>query len=190
MSGAEPAPEPPERPSVLRGPPSRPTIHLLDPERRLDAHPLRWLMDATSRMAAELGPSTCGEIRVRFVGDGAMAAAHERYAGVPGTTDVLTFDYAEPGGAEGRPLDADLLVCVDEALRQSARRGHPVERELLLYMLHGALHCLGHDDHDEAAAARMHRREDEVLTTIGVGPVYLASDKLQPAGPSHGKGTC
>ena len=98
-----------------------------------------------------------------------MAGAHQRYAGVSGTTDVLTFDLAESGA--GR-LDADLLVCFDEAARQAAGRGHDVATELLLYIVHGVLHCLGQDDHDPAAASRMHAEEDRVLEAIGVGRVY------------------
>ncbi len=117
-----------------------------------------------------------GEVRVRVVDDAAMDAAHRRYCNIPGTTDVLTFDLRDAqqgaGGASADPLDTDLLVCLDEAVRAAAARGHEVRRELLLYSLHGVLHCLGEDDHDDAAAARMHAREDAVLEAIGVGRVY------------------
>lgn len=98
-----------------------------------------------------------------------MAAAHSGFLGVDGTTDVLTFDLTEPGQPD---LDVDILVCVDEARRQGAARGHGVERELLLYIVHGVLHCLGHDDHDPSAAARMHAEEDRILEAVGVGPTY------------------
>jgi probable rRNA maturation factor len=98
-----------------------------------------------------------------------MDALHRRHTGVAGTTDVLTFDLREMGLG---PLDVDIVVCLDEADRQAASRGHAVERELLLYVVHGLMHCLGHDDHEEAACARMHAAEDAVLTAIGVGPVY------------------
>lgn len=101
-----------------------------------------------------------------------MAAAHEQYSGIAGTTDVLTFDLAEGGSARGAALDVDILVCVDEARRQGTDRGHEVERELLLYILHGVLHCLGHDDHDDDAFERMHAEEDRILTAIGVGPTF------------------
>lgn len=126
----------------------------------------RWLVEHARAAVGHLGAA--GEVRVRVVNDAQMAAAHERYSGIPGTTDVLTFDLAgEPG-----VLDVDILVCVDEARRQAAARGHSVERELLLYVVHGVLHCLGHDDHDEAGAAAMHAREDEILGAIGVGATY------------------
>lgn len=128
----------------------------------------RWLLDKAAAAAGQLGVT--GEVRVRVVDDAAMAAAHERYAGVGGTTDVLTFDLSE-GPATGE-LDTDLLVCLDEAARQARDRGHSPRRELLLYIVHGVLHCLGHDDHTEAGFARMHELEDRVLEAIGVGATF------------------
>ncbi|USO00146.1 MAG: rRNA maturation RNase YbeY [Phycisphaeraceae bacterium] len=120
-------------------------------------------------MAALAHLGSPGEVRARVVSDAEMADAHERYSGVAGTTDVLTFDLSEAGA-----LDTDLLVCVDEARRQADRRGHPVEHELTLYIIHGVLHCLGYDDKSDADSARMHAEEDRILTAIGLGPVYAA----------------
>jgi probable rRNA maturation factor len=150
-------------------------VDVSDPERRLSDAARAWLMDAVGRAVGLLGAS--GEVRVAVVGDAAMAAAHERHAGVPGTTDVLTFDMSE---GRGGVLDVDVLVCVDEASRQAAARGHATERELLLYIIHGVLHCLGHDDHDESAAARMHAEEDRVLEALGVGATFA-----RPEQPPH-----
>lgn len=110
-----------------------------------------------------------GDVRVNCVDDARMAAAHRQFSRVEGTTDVLTFDLRD--GALG-PLDVDILVCVDEAARRAAEFGHPVSHELVLYAVHGVLHCLGEDDQDDEAAARMHRREDEVLEAIGLGRVF------------------
>ena len=123
-----------------------------------------------------------GEVRVRLVEDTEMAAAHERHCGVPGTTDVITFDLTEGGSALGEALDVDLLVCADEAERQARVRGHEVRGEVLLYIVHGMLHCLGHDDHDEADANAMHAREDEVLAAIGVGATYAPSPGADGSG--------
>lgn len=119
------------------------------------------------RALGELGAT--GELRVRVVNDAEMIALHERWSNDPSTTDVLTFDLSEGASARTRALDGDLIVCYDEALRRAAGR---VERELLLYVVHGALHCLGYDDRDEVGASAMHEREDEVLERIGVGRVY------------------
>lgn len=128
------------------------------------------------RAGAELGVT--GEVRVRVVGDGEMALAHFTHCGVPGTTDVITMDLRDPEGAAAtdREIDADLLVCIDEAARQAEERGHTITHELTLYILHGVLHCLGFDDHDDDAYAAMHAQEDRVLTAIGLGAVFGRGD--------------
>jgi probable rRNA maturation factor len=127
-----------------------------------------WLAGQAGQALNLLGAT--GEVRVRVVDDVAIAAAHVKYSGIEGTTDVLTFDLAK----KDLELDVDLLVCLDEAVRQAASRGYGPEREMLLYIIHGILHCLGHDDHDEAAAARMHAEEDRILEALGVGRTYHA----------------
>jgi probable rRNA maturation factor len=168
------------------------TIEVIDQTGRLKASALGWLTEQVEKAVRHLG--ALGEVRVRVIDDAEMAAAHEEFAGVAGTTDVLTFDLTDPETSPGPRidlqqgrlesdgakygLDTDILACLAFAERQVAY-GDPetggfdsVERELLLYVVHGVLHCLGMDDHDEDAAAAMHRVEDVVLTAIGVGPVY------------------
>lgn len=130
-----------------------------------------WLLDRINQVMRHLG--LAGECRVRLVDDGEMSRVHEQRLGVPGTTDVITFDLSDPSDAGGRSiLDVDLLLCVDEARRQASEAGFTVERELLLYVVHGVLHCLGYDDHNEDDARAMHEQEDRILTDIGVGPTY------------------
>jgi rRNA maturation RNase YbeY len=187
--------------------PSPLSIEVIDQTRRLSSEALSWLTNNIEKAVRHLG--ACGEVRVRIVDDEEMARAHEEYGGVPGTTDVLTFDLTDPeAGPPPRMdlelgklvndrlefgIDTDILACLDEANRhiQGGSTGAsprvPVERELLLYVVHGVLHCLGMDDHDEAAAAAMHRVEDAVLTGIGVGPVFQAGSS-RPAGPGPGLG--
>jgi probable rRNA maturation factor len=129
-----------------------------------------------------------GEARVRVLADGPMAQAHEQYTGIPGPTDVLTFDLSDhdaDGPVTGPvTIDADVLVCADEARRQAADLGHDVARELVLYVLHAVLHCCGHDDHDEASFARMHALEDTILTQAGIGATFVP-----PARPGIGGGS-
>jgi probable rRNA maturation factor len=113
-----------------------------------------------------------GEVRVKLVNDAEMIEAHARHCGDPTTTDVLTFDLSDGGGS--RTLDVDLMLCADEARRQAGVRGHAIEQELLLYALHGMLHCVGYDDHDDAGYAAMHAEEDRILEAIGVGRTFAS----------------
>ncbi|HMN96583.1 MAG TPA: rRNA maturation RNase YbeY [Phycisphaerales bacterium] len=128
-------------------------------------------------MAAE--PATAPRLRavaVRVVDDEEMSRLHAQHCGDPSTTDVLTFVHAalrDPDRSVDEGLvDLDIVVSLEVARREAICRGHPLERELLLYVLHGILHGIGHDDRDAEAYARMHRAEDRILEAIGVGAVF------------------
>lgn len=173
MEDAGPTPaEPPSPEGRAPTHPSTLRIDIIDDRALTTPAQRAWLADRAG--AALAGLARSGEVRARILNDAEMADAHLRWAGVTGTTDVLTFDLGEGGSVGGGPLDVDLLLCADEARRQASARGFPVERELLLYLVHGVLHCLGHDDHDERDAARMHAEEDRLLAGAGVGPTYAA----------------
>ena len=141
-------------------------LHVEDAQPPLEG----WLEPMLRRAAAEAGVAA-GRIGLVVVDDSEMAGLHEAWKDVPGTTDVLTFDLSEPGDPQGQ-VEGDIVVCLDEARRQAGQRGHTLRDEILLYAVHGLLHLLGEDDQDPAAALRMHRREDDLLTRIGIGPVY------------------
>ncbi|QYK48667.1 MAG: rRNA maturation RNase YbeY [Phycisphaeraceae bacterium] len=115
-----------------------------------------------------------GEIRIRLVRDEEMSMLHERHTGIAGTTDVLTFDLRDTPLDQTSPLDADLVLCIDEAARQAQLRSIHIVHELVLYAVHGILHMLGHDDHDNDAYVAMHEVEDRVLAAAGIGPVFSA----------------
>ncbi len=99
-----------------------------------------------------------------------MAALHEQFLGIAGPTDVLTF--ALERNQRGQVVCGEVVVCVPEARRAARRTGQSTERELLLYCLHGLLHLSGLNDRTDTGFRKMHRIEDEILTQLGVGPVF------------------
>jgi len=146
-----------------------------------------WLPRAFRQVARRAG-ATAGHVTLVLVADTDMAQLHWQYQRVRGTTDVLTFDLRHPPADPATPLDADLVLCVDTARRQATARGHAVRLELLLYATHGLLHLLGYDDHNPAAAAAMHQREDDLLTAAGFGSVY-AQKRAAVRGQRSGRRT-
>ncbi len=150
-------------------------LDVIDATRALTSSDLDSLIELTQRVLAQI--PNAGSVRLRVVDDAEMIRAHDRFSGLATTTDVLTFDLAhDQTDFQTKTLDTDLIVCLDEARRQSATRPHTAVHELLLYTIHGVLHCLGYDDHDDDAYARMHTREDELLTNAGIGALFSATN--------------
>ncbi|MFG0331054.1 MAG: rRNA maturation RNase YbeY [Phycisphaerales bacterium] len=127
---------------------------------------LRWLRARTVEASTEAGLSR-GSVTVRIVGAAEMAGLHAQFLGLDSPTDVLTFDLTDGTAAPGF-IEAEIAVCFDIAKNEVGNR-RPVEAELLLYIVHGILHCLGYNDQDPQEFERMHRREDAILEAIGVG---------------------
>jgi len=127
----------------------------------------RWI-EARLRAALTHLDRTVRAVTICIVDGARMSQLHEAHCGLSNTTDVLTFELSLPS----EPLEVDVAVCLDVALRQATRRGHSIEQELLLYGLHGLLHCCGHDDHSPRGFQRMHEREDEILRAIGVTATF------------------
>jgi hypothetical protein len=69
------------------------------------------------------------------------------------------------GGDDG--FDAEVIVSLDTARREAAAHRVEPAAELMLYVVHGVLHLLGHDDHALADARRMHARAVSILDGIG-----------------------
>jgi probable rRNA maturation factor len=129
-------------------------IVLLNPNHYPEAGARR-LLPWLGPLVAALAPEAEG-LGVRFVGDRAMRLANRRFRGKDTTTDVLSFP-GEAGG-EGSYL-GDILISVPTARRQAAAAGHGVDRELKTLLLHGILHCLGHDhETDQGEMERLERR--------------------------------
>jgi probable rRNA maturation factor len=122
------------------------------------------------RRAHLLLGSGVSELSVALVGDATMGRLHERFMGVSGPTDVLTFPLEM--GRRGRAVAGEAVICVGEARRNARRYGIPVRNEVLLYALHALLHLEGMDDRTEAGFRKMHRMEDRLLTELGIGPTF------------------
>ncbi len=127
-------------------------IVILNPNRYPESTARRlrpWL----SRVLAELAPDR-ESFGVRFAGDRELRRANREYRGKDYATDVLSF----PGEAGDGHL-GDVLISVPRARHQALEAGHEAAREVEILLLHGILHCLGHDhETDDGAMERLERR--------------------------------
>ena len=112
----------------------------------------RWL----GRLVQDLAPETAS-LGIRFVSDEEMQQLNRQYRSLDATTDVLSFPGEEL--ADGRHL-GDIVISVPTARRQAAAAGIEGDREIRSLLLHGVLHCLGHDH--ETDEGQMRRLEDRL----------------------------
>jgi len=125
-----------------------------------------WLGRFVRRAVAAIG-SEAAEITVVVVNDRGIAAVHGRWLGIPGPTDVITFDLAAAGPAGG-PLAGDIVVSAETARRVARELGWRTREELAYYAIHGLLHLAGFADGTPGERRRMRRQERTVLAAVGL----------------------
>jgi probable rRNA maturation factor len=130
------------------------------------------------RKARPLAGGRVRELSVAIVGDRKMAELHEAFMGIAGPTDVLTFELDHDFG--GKVVAGEVIVNVQEATRRARAHDVAVADELLLYAVHGLLHLSGYDDTTKMAYAKMHRKEDQILTQLGIGRVFARGPVAWP----------
>jgi probable rRNA maturation factor len=113
---------------------------------------LAW--QACDRISAKRPWPSAG-ISVVFVSDKAIAAVHDRFMGVSGPTDVITFQHGE------------IVISAETALRQAREYRSSLMRELQLYIVHGLLHLRGYDDKTSSGSREMERRQRSILRRLG-----------------------
>jgi probable rRNA maturation factor len=103
------------------------------------------------------------EISLAFVDNPTIHRLNLRYLQHDEPTDVLSFPLSELSASK---LAGELVLGVEVAVEQAAARGHDVQTELTLYVIHGLLHLCGYDDHDDADRAAMRQRERHYLQQL------------------------
>lgn len=113
-----------------------------------------------------------------LVGDSETKRLNLEYLSRAGTTDVISFYYAEPPVAKN--IDGDVFINVAQAARQCPLSGRAskisagarrpsitdVEKEILLLAVHGLLHLAGYKDYTADQKARMWRMQNKILRRL------------------------
>jgi probable rRNA maturation factor len=136
------------------------TAHQLD---------LRRLKRAVKQILSEADIKS-GEISIGIVTDERMHELNRQYLQHDYPTDVLSF--VLDSGDEAQSLDGEIIASADYAAREAERYGWTTDDELLLYVIHGCLHLVGHDDHTPDGRAAMRAAESRHLAEFGLQHRY------------------
>lgn len=134
----------------------------------------RWVGAALD--GARSGP---GQLTVRVVDEAESAELNQHYRQRQGPTNVLSFPFEAPPGAEDAGLDAllgDLVICAPVVGLEAQAQGKPAQAHWAHMTVHGTLHLLGHDHEDPQQARVMEALEVNILSALGCADPYGESD--------------
>lgn len=124
-------------------------------------------------------------VNVLLTDNEGIRGLNSRFRGMDRPTDVLSFpnvDYRSPAdfdGIEDAEADyfdpesgelylGDIAVSVDRVHEQAGEYGHSPKREYAFLIAHSMLHLLGYDHMEDAEAAVMEQRQEEILSRLGI----------------------
>ena len=117
------------------------------------------------------------EISVAVVDDPTIRQLNRQYLNHDYATDVLSFAFERDRDL----LEGEVIVSADTAASRAADFGWTAAEELLLYVIHGALHLVGYDDGTSDERAEMRARERDCLLRMGIQPPHEEPRSERPA---------
>lgn len=130
--------------------------------KRLNRPRLRAFAETLRTRVAE-GRSFCAML----TGDNDLRDLNRDFLDKDEPTDVLSFPARDPSESLG-----DIAISWQRAREQAAARGHAIEDEIEILMLHGLLHLLGYDH--ETDQGRMRRAEARWRKVLDLPPGLIA----------------
>ena len=131
---------------------NRQTRHAIDGDRLV----------AAARMVLEEEGISRATLSIAVLSDKAIRQLNRRYLQHDYATDVLSFLLDSGSGW----LEGEIVVSADTAATQAPQYGFSPQDELLLYIVHGALHLVGFDDTTPTARRKMQARQRRYLRRL------------------------
>ena len=127
----------------------------------------------TAGSAPSAGPV---EISVLLADDVIVQSLNRSWRGKDAPTNVLSFPAAPQPRHAGAALPlGDVVLAYETLVRESVEQSKSLQNHLAHLLVHGTLHCLGHDHETGAPEAdAMEALEIAALATLGIPDPYAA----------------
>lgn len=122
-----------------------------------------------------------GSISVLLTGDAEIRRLNREFRGKDKATDVLSFPASED--VARTPIAGDLAISVETAAHEAKTRGHSLDLELRVLLLHGVLHLAGFDH--ETDSGEMARKEEVLRKKLGLQQGLIA--RATASAPARGR---
>lgn len=103
-------------------------------------------------------------LNIIFVEDEDMIQLNQTYRAKEGTTDVLTF----PSDSKLLGTIGDIFINILKVKEQAHSYGHSEQREVAFLAVHGYLHILGFDHHNDEDEKIMVQEQEKILEKAGL----------------------
>jgi probable rRNA maturation factor len=123
------------------------------------------LLEKAAQAVLDLSGAPAGDLTIALVND-----ARIQRLNLDAPTDVLSFPADQADPETGQRYLGDVIISFARAAEQARERGHTVEAEIQLLVVHGVLHLLGHDHAETGEKQRMWAAQAEVLEGLGISP--------------------
>ncbi|MDN4495339.1 rRNA maturation RNase YbeY [Ureibacillus aquaedulcis] len=151
-------------------------IDFLDETNEVKEQHIELVQELLQHAAAHLEIEEGSEVSITFVTNEKIHEINREYRDKDQPTDVISFALEELGEGEveivgeGIPrILGDIIISTDRTKEQAADFGHSFERELGFLAVHGFLHLLGFDHMTEEDEKIMFGKQDEILSSFGLG---------------------
>ena len=122
---------------------------------RLDRKAVRaWI----TAVAATYDGRKVGNLNYIFCNDDRILEVNKEFLGHDYYTDIITFDYSEPGLVSG-----DMFISIETVETNSFKFHTSYDKELMRVIIHGVLHLCGINDKGPGERAVMEAAEERAL---------------------------
>lgn len=125
------------------------------------------------------------EVNLLLTSDEEIHKMNREFRGIDRATDVLSFpmlEYESPADFSsieeagddcfhpdsGELMLGDIVISKDRVLAQAEAYGHSAKREFAFLTAHSMLHLMGYDHMEPEEAARMERKQSEILAQMNI----------------------
>ena len=109
-------------------------------------------------VAATYDGRKVGNLNYIFCNDDRILEVNKEFLGHDYYTDIITFDYSEPGVVSG-----DMFISLETVQTNSFKFHTSYEKELMRVIIHGVLHLCGINDKGPGERAVMEAAEERAL---------------------------
>ena len=116
------------------------------------------------------------ELSIRLGSDAEVRALNAEWRDKDKPTNVLSFPMADAEELQSlhgpELMIGDIILAREVCAAEAADKAIPLRDHAAHLMVHGTLHLLGYDHHDELAADDMEAREVRALAQLGIADPY------------------